>query len=317
MVLHLLLPVLPQVLLPSHPHRMFFHRHSLPLQHDGIGVPFSFVFVSTLPPPVCPPLLLLVPHGSDTMANIPYEALGPELSTDHDGRNSLFFTAKIFMFIGAAAAAYSSPSLFPRWFLLLSCFQGPLVSLVIPFPCVSVLPGMLFGAFGPAVVRFSLQGGFGTPAMLPCASLSWQDDGSARLLYLQAGAPPGTCTLAEPCLNHAGLSCQRIHEGSLETGRRVYTFDLLDVEAVCGGNNNGTGAVAAAEAARCWGSPWADVCNATGEDGGGGGGLPCVPSTMWAMDDGASQRISFTIVAATFGAYYLFAAVGCEQTRNQ
>ena len=260
------------------------------------------------------PLLLL--RLSDTMANIPYEALGPELSSDHDGRNSLFFTAKMFMFIGAAAAScpLSVPSLASASFELQ---EVPCLALD-PFSCALLLPGMLFGAVGPAVVKFSLQGGFGTPAMLPCASLSWQDDGSARLHYLQAGAPPGTCTLAEPCLNHAGLSCQRVHEaaGSVETGSRVYTFDLLEVEAICGGNiNNGTGAGAgAAEAVRCWGSSWADVCsNSTGEDG-GGGGLPCVPSTMSARDDGASQRISFTIVAATFGAYYLFAALACEQT---
>lgn len=37
---------------------------------------------------------------SDTLANVPYEALGPELTTEHSERNSVFFTAKIFMFVG-------------------------------------------------------------------------------------------------------------------------------------------------------------------------------------------------------------------------
>jgi len=41
----------------------------------------------------------------DTYSNVPYEALGPELSDSHEERNKLFFTAKIFNFMGMLFAA--------------------------------------------------------------------------------------------------------------------------------------------------------------------------------------------------------------------
>ena len=37
---------------------------------------------------------------SDTFTNVPYEALGPELSDNYEERNALFFTTKIFNFLG-------------------------------------------------------------------------------------------------------------------------------------------------------------------------------------------------------------------------
>ena len=37
---------------------------------------------------------------ADTYSNVPYEALGPELSDDYHERNKIFFTAKIFNFLG-------------------------------------------------------------------------------------------------------------------------------------------------------------------------------------------------------------------------
>ncbi|CAD7697159.1 unnamed protein product [Ostreobium quekettii] len=41
----------------------------------------------------------------DTYTNVPYEALGPELSDDYNERNQIFFTAKIFNFLGMLVAA--------------------------------------------------------------------------------------------------------------------------------------------------------------------------------------------------------------------
>ena len=48
---------------------------------------------------------------SDTLTNVPYEALGPELSDNYQERNRVFFLAKMFNFLGmvfAAAAPASS-----------------------------------------------------------------------------------------------------------------------------------------------------------------------------------------------------------------
>eukprot|EP00191_Tetraselmis_sp_GSL018_P007566 CAMPEP_0177620396 /NCGR_PEP_ID=MMETSP0419_2-20121207/26877_1 /TAXON_ID=582737 /ORGANISM="Tetraselmis sp., Strain GSL018" /LENGTH=148 /DNA_ID=CAMNT_0019119939 /DNA_START=511 /DNA_END=953 /DNA_ORIENTATION=+ len=42
---------------------------------------------------------------ADTVSNIPYEALGPELASDHDERNRLFFVSKGFMLAGMLFAA--------------------------------------------------------------------------------------------------------------------------------------------------------------------------------------------------------------------
>lgn len=36
----------------------------------------------------------------DTFSNVPYEALGPELSDDYHERNNIFFVAKLFNYMG-------------------------------------------------------------------------------------------------------------------------------------------------------------------------------------------------------------------------
>lgn len=41
----------------------------------------------------------------DTFTNVPYEALGPELSDDYNERNNIFFVAKLFNFLGMMFAA--------------------------------------------------------------------------------------------------------------------------------------------------------------------------------------------------------------------
>lgn len=46
---------------------------------------------------------------SDTVANVPYEALGPELTSNHHERNKLFFTSKVFMLIGERPPALIPP----------------------------------------------------------------------------------------------------------------------------------------------------------------------------------------------------------------
>lgn len=44
-------------------------------------------------------------YFSDTYCNVPYEALGPELTDSYEERNSLFFSAKTFNFLGMLIAA--------------------------------------------------------------------------------------------------------------------------------------------------------------------------------------------------------------------
>lgn len=41
----------------------------------------------------------------DTFSNVPYEALGPELSDDYHERNNVFFVAKIFNYMGKRQGA--------------------------------------------------------------------------------------------------------------------------------------------------------------------------------------------------------------------
>lgn len=138
---------------------------------------------------------------------------------------------------------------------------------------------MLFGAVGPAVVKFSIMGGFGTAAALPCSDLSWHDNVSIRLAYRKAGALVGACTLAEPCVSHSGLSCHRVHSAEGVDGTSgVYMFNATEMEAVCGSAQERTG-----DMQTCSGGLWADAClDSTGMVGGAdrGGGL-CLAATRF------------------------------------
>lgn len=57
-------------------------------------------------------MFYVVFYLSDTVSNVPYYALGPELTENYEERSKVFFTAKLFYFVGMLFAAMAPPTLF-------------------------------------------------------------------------------------------------------------------------------------------------------------------------------------------------------------
>ena len=135
---------------------------------------------------------------SDTFTNVPYEALGPELSDNYEERNRVFFAAKIFVFTGTlfAAAAPGMVALFLR----IRDWRYAFVD------CAAIYNNASFSSSPPAVTyphyRMEPEGVL-CAASERCQSSSGffcfeqvQVDGSQNFLEVESGVLERTCAAA-------------------------------------------------------------------------------------------------------------------------
>lgn len=208
---------------------------------------------------------------SDTFTNVPYEALGPELSDNYEERNRVFFAAKIFVFTGTlfAAAAPGMVALFLR----IRDWRYAFVD------CAAIYHNASFASSPPEVTyphyRVEPAGG-DCAASQRCQSSSGffcfeqvQSDGAQNFLEVESGLLERTCAAASslPALGH-------LSEGNGDTC-------LLGE-----------------------GQFWPEAAGGCVTDN-------CVRFVQYGMSDISSYRWAFTITGLVFGLYSILAMTNC------
>ena len=208
---------------------------------------------------------------SDTFTNVPYEALGPELSDNYEERNRVFFAAKIFVFTGTlfAAAAPGMVALFLR----IRDWRYAFVD------CAAIYNNASFASSPPAVsyphYRMEPEGNL-CAASERCQSSSGffcfeqvQDDGSQNFLEVENGVLERTCAAA------SGLPAPgQVLGGGNDT-------------CILGG-----------------GQFWPEAVGDCVTDS-------CVRFVQYSMSDISSYRWAFTITGVIFGLYSILAMTNC------
>ena len=137
---------------------------------------------------------------SDTFTNVPYEALGPELSEDYDQRNQLFLLTKTFNFTGMLLSA-GAPSMI-AWWLRLEKAEDRYVE------CSSLLTGTSYDAENSLVSNPFLR------------------------RYRPEGDKTGTCLLSESCASKvSGLFC--VEQQLADGGLRYLETEIDTLERTC------------------------------------------------------------------------------------
>ena len=165
---------------------------------------------------------------ADTWCNVPYEALGPELSDDYDERSRVFFVVKLFNQFGKKRRFFLSPRRLELFLFPLRTNKGEkkltpalFLSSSTPDPPIHPPPslpppakntGMLLAAGLPSVAAWAIRAHGASPAIVDCAVLAAgaapAPRGGVRL------APPryvdkasGLCQEAATCAGGSGDYC--------------------------------------------------------------------------------------------------------------
>ena len=238
----------------------------------------------------------------DSFSNVPYEALGPELTDCEVERNNLFFTAKLFNMVSGGRERRASrrrerkrdkhevshPNHPPHFFFSLFLFTQV---------------GMLLGAALPSILQAAVRRAgsvSGIKALCPAlvAGAAPAVRGGIRLQppsYLgtgENGITPGACVPATACAGGAGKYCFR-------DGRGIhFETSIPSVTHAC----NASLAAALGPA-----PPPPPPCGSIVV----GLTAPCPPSaecvefTGYKLSALAANRVAFAALAGGFGAYYV------------
>jgi len=240
-------------------------------------------------------------YFSDTYCNVPYEALGPELSDDYEERNELFFEAKIFNFVGMMFAA-ALPSFLTSWMR---------AATEAPFPCLRLYAKQSDvqeeedGSSGNVFHDSHVQ------APQYCTSIEVEDDalaGEGSRDEVTDGSGDETdeealidyVTLnATACEGEFGRYCFLMRgDGG---GEQYMEIKLEQMDKIC---------LPEAQDG-CTAESKNRTCTCGWEEDGREEGHNTVPFSRYDVSYVDAQRLSFTIVAVIFGVYFVVSQLNC------
>ncbi|KAK9815554.1 hypothetical protein WJX72_005656 [[Myrmecia] bisecta] len=215
---------------------------------------------------------------SDTFCNVPYEALGPELSDSYDERSKIFFLARMCNMFGMLVAAGAPASI--SYLLRTSNDKTSMVDCHALFDGPSGGPASNYPNNPHPPV-------FADTAV--CRNSTECDGANANYCFVEAyqtGQPAHPDQDAKTYYYEAQLEvidqvCKAVSSSLLSA------TSMLD----CAGRAASPCSSAAVQAA--------------------GSGVGCIPFHRYSISALDAQRIAFTAVAAGFGAYYVIAMLHC------